>query len=129
VDIADGQRNDTPLALPVLEKAKEAVGRIDEVLGDKGLDSDEIREACLDDHDALPVIPDRSNRKHPWPWDEEMKTAYKRRNQVERAFSKAKQFRRFATRYEKLKGVFLGLVKLVFGFIHIKQIAQSVITA
>jgi transposase len=29
-----------------------------------------------------------------------MKEIYKQRNRIERAFSKAKQFRRFATRYE-----------------------------
>ena len=33
----------------------------------------------------------------------EMKETYKQRNRVERAFGKAKQFRRFATRYEKLR--------------------------
>ena len=103
-------------------------GRIDEVLGDKGFDSDEIRDACLEEHDALPVIPNRANRKEPWPWDEVMQETYKQRNRIERAFAKAKQFRRFATRYEKLRKVFLGLVCLVFGFIHVKKIALSVNT-
>ena len=46
VDVAEGQRNDAPLALPVLAEAKAALGRIDEVLGDKGFDSDEIRGAA-----------------------------------------------------------------------------------
>ena len=129
LDIAEGQRNDAPLALPVLAEAKQALGRIDEVLGDKGFDSDEIRGGCLDDLDALPVIPNKANRKELWPWDDQMKGIYKERNRVERAFSKAKQFRRFATRYEKLRERFLGLVRLVFGFIHIKKIALSVNTA
>ena len=128
VDPAEGQRHDAPPALPVLAEAKKLTGRIDEVLGDKGFDSDETRESCLGEHDALPVIPNRSNRKEPWPWDDEMKATYKERNRVERAFGKAKQFRRFATRYEKLREVFLGLVRLVFGFIHVKQIARSVNT-
>ena len=129
VDLAEGQRNDAPLALPVLAEAKAAVGRFDEVLGDKGFDSDAIRIACLDEHDALPVIPNKRNRTDPWPWDEEMRETYKQRNRVERSFGKAKQFRRFATRYEKLRDVFLGLVRLVFGFIHVKKIALSVNTA
>jgi transposase len=128
VDVVGGQRNDAPLALPVLAEAKGALGRIDEVLGDKAFDSDEIRKTCLDEHDALPVIPNKKNRTDPWPWDEVMQETYKGRNKVERAFSKAKQFRRFATRYEKLRDVFLGLVRLVFGFIHIKKIARSVNT-
>jgi transposase len=128
VDVAEGQRNDAPLALPALAEAKAVVGRIDEVLADKAFDSDEIRCAILDEHDALPVIPNRANRKEPWPWDDEMKETYEQRNRVERAFGKAKQFRRFATRYEKLREVFLGLVRLVFGFIHVKKIALSVNT-
>ena len=36
------------------------MGRIDEVLVDKGFDSDEIRGDCLEEHDALPVIPNGS---------------------------------------------------------------------
>jgi transposase len=128
VDIAEGQRNDAPLALPVLAEAKATLGRIDQVLGDKGFDSDEIRGACLEEHDALPVIPNRANRKGPWPWDDEMKEIYTGRNRVERAFAKGKQFRRFATRYEKLREVFLGLVRLVFGFIHVKKTSLSVNT-
>lgn len=128
MDIAEGQRNDAPLALPVLAEAKAALGRIDEVLGDRGFDSDAIRVACLDEHGARPVIPNTRNRKEPWPWDEAMKETYKERNRVERAFSKAKQYRRFATRYEKLREVFLGLVRLIFGFIHIRKIARSVNT-
>jgi len=128
VDIAEGQRDDAPLALPVLAEAKAALGRIDEVVGDKGFDSDEIRGACLDEHDTLPVIPNRSNRVEPWPWDEVMAETYKQRDRIERAFAKAKQFRRFATRYEKLRDVYLGLVRLVFGFIHVKKVALSVNT-
>ena len=128
MDIAEGQRNDAPLALPVLAEAKAALGRIDEVLADKGFDSDDIRGGCLEEHDALPVIPNRANRREPWPWDDERKEIYKERNRVERAFGKAKRFRRFATRYEKLREVFLGLVRLVFGFIQVKKIALSVNT-
>ncbi|MFZ1493686.1 MAG: transposase, partial [Candidatus Competibacter denitrificans] len=35
---------------------------------------------------------------------------YKQRNKVERLFNKLKQFRRVATRYEKLKTNFLAFV-------------------
>lgn len=128
VDVAEGQRNDAPLAEPALSDAQAALGRIDEVLGDKGFDSDAIRDFCLEDLDALPVIPNRANRKDPWYWDEEMAEAYKQRNRIERAFGKAKQFRRFATRYEKLKDVYLGVARMVFGFLHVKKLAQSVNT-
>jgi transposase len=126
VDVAEGQRNDAPLAEPVLAAAAEVLGRIDEVLGDKGFDSDAIRGTVLEEHDALPVIPNRKNRKDPWPWDEVMAEIYKERNRVERGFGKAKQFRRFATRYEKLKEMYLGVVRLVFGFIHVRKRSRTV---
>jgi transposase len=129
VAVAEGQRNDAPLAEPALAAAAGAVGRIDEVLGDKAFDSDAIRDAILFDHDALPVIPNRSNRADPWPWDEEMAATYRERNRVERAFAKAKRFRRFATQYEKLKAMYLGVVQLVFGFIHVRKLARTVNTA
>lgn len=129
VAVAEGQRNDAPLAEPALAAAAESLGRIDEVLGDKAFDADAIRDAILFDHDALPVIPNRSNRAEPWYWDEVMAETYKERNRVERAFSKAKQFRRFATRYEKLKTMYLGVVQLVFGFIHVRKRARTVNTA
>lgn len=128
VDVAEGQCHDAPLALPVLAEAKSKLGKFDEVLGDKAFDSNEIRNACLDTHDALAVIPNRRRRSAAWPWDDIMTETYKQRNRIERAFAKAKQFRRFATRYEKLKDVYLGLVRLIFGFIHVRKVAQTVNT-
>jgi len=97
------------------------------VLADKAFDSDAIRGVLLD-ADTLPVIPDERNRVDPWPWDDDLRAIYRERNRVERAFGKAEQFRRFATRYEKLGEVFLGLVRPVFGFIHVRKIARSVNT-
>jgi putative transposase len=40
------------------------------------------------------------------------KDLYKERNRVERFFSKLKQFRRVATRYDKLLANFMGFVTL-----------------
>jgi hypothetical protein len=57
-----------------------------------------------------------------------MAEAYKQRNRIERAVGKAKQFCRFATTYEKLRDVYLGVVRLVFGFINAKRLARSVNT-
>ena len=128
VDVAEGQRHDARLAEPVLAEAKAAVGAVDEVLADKGFDADSVRGFILEELDALPVIPNRRNRKEPWPWDEEMAESYKDRNRVERGFGKAKQFRGFATRYDKLKDVYLGLVRLIFGFIHVRRRARTVNT-
>lgn len=45
------------------------------------------------------VIPNKSNRKRPYPFDPNI---YKHRNVVERMFCRLKDFRRIATRYDKL---------------------------
>jgi transposase len=73
---------------------------------DKAYDSNAIR-AKLDAKGITPVIPPKSNRLEILVYDQER---YKQRNKVERLFNKLKQFRRVATRYEKLKTNFLAFV-------------------
>jgi hypothetical protein len=65
------------LAEPVLAEAREAVGRVDEVLGDKGFDADAVRGFFLEELDALPVIPNKKNREEPWPWGKEVRETYR----------------------------------------------------
>ena len=122
VSLEPGQANDCPLLMPALEEARELVGPIDEVVGDKGFDSDKNRFGCLD-NDTAPIIPNKKNRTNPWPFDEDEQATYKGRNCIERLFAKAEQFRRFATRYEKRKSMFMAVVQLVFGFIRMRKIA------
>jgi transposase len=76
------------------------------LIGDKGCDSDEIRND-LAKRAIEPVIPPRSNRDELIGYDRE---AYKRRNLVERCFNRLKQFRRVATRYEKTARAFLSML-------------------
>ena len=66
------RRHDAPLSLPVPKEAAEALEQIDELLADKAFNSDAIRRDCLEVHNALPVVPNRSNRNDPSPWGEEM---------------------------------------------------------
>ena len=56
-----------------------------------------------------PVIPPRSHRKYQHRYD---RIAYKQRWGIEGFFAKLKQWRRIATRYDKLAANFLGFVKL-----------------
>jgi transposase len=118
VDVVPGQAGDAPLLVPMLDRTLERVPVVDEIVGDKGFDGDELRSACLD-RDVNPNIPLKANRDpEKWAWDEE---GYKERNRVERLFGKLKQFRRVATRYEKLKVTYLGLVHLALGFIRLRR--------
>ena len=83
---------------------------------DKGYDSDGIREQLVA-QDIVPVIPPKSNRRAPRDYD---KVLYKLREKVERFFNSLKQFRRIATRYEKLSQTFLALIHLVAAWIIVK---------
>jgi transposase len=68
------------------------------VLADKGYDSDKLR-SVIRDKGAKPVIPGRKSRKRKIRFD---KTRYKSRWMVEAVFGRLKDFRRVATRYDKL---------------------------
>ena len=117
VDVVPGQAGDAPLLVPMLERTLERV-EVDELVGDKAFDGDALRCECLE-RDVNPNIPLKANRDPQcWAW---YAAGYRERNRVERLFGKAKQFRRIATRYEKLKVTFLGLLHLVLGFIRLRS--------
>lgn len=78
------------------------------VIADKGFDSAAF-VAAVEKAGAEAVIPPRSNRREPRPYDREL---YKERNRVERFFNKLKQYRRIATRYDKLLSNFIAAIKL-----------------
>lgn len=118
VDIVPGQASDAPLLEPMLKATCERLPVVDELVGDKAFDGDPQRQACVD-RNVFPNVPNKKNRLDPWPF---MPDGYRQRNKVERLFAKAKQFRRFATRYEKLRAMFLGVVHLVFGFIRLRKL-------
>ena len=78
------------------------------VLADKGYDADPLRRS-LRQGGAVPVIPGRSGRKRPVIYD---KSRYHDRHLIENAFGRLKDFRRVATRYDKLAANFLSAVAL-----------------
>ena len=78
------------------------------LLADKGYDGDGLRAEIIK-HGATPVIPNKSNRVVIHPFN---KRAYKGRNTIERCFCRLKDFRRIATRYDKLARNFLASVHL-----------------
>lgn len=82
---------------------------VTKLLADKGYDTDAFR-AFLKDNDIKAVIPGKSNRKKRIRHDKE---AYKNRNVVERCFCRLKDFRRIATRYDKLARNFFSAICFV----------------
>ena len=91
------------------------------LLGDKGYDSDEIRDD-LTNRGNDPVIPPRSNRKTPINYDRE---AYKRRNLIERCVNRLKQFRRIATRHEKTARAYLSTLCIASTMLWLKTGQQG----
>lgn len=77
-------------------------------MGDKAYGTVEIR-AYIEAQGATYCIPPKSNAKEPWDCDYHQ---YKERHVVECFFNKLKQFRRVATRYEKLARNFLSFALL-----------------
>lgn len=80
----------------------------DYLVADKGYDTDSIAQAAVTAGMEV-VIPPRSNRKHPRPYDEHI---YTLRHLVENAFLRLKQWRGIATRYAKRSASFLAAVQL-----------------
>jgi transposase len=78
------------------------------LIADKGYDGDDFRTDIVH-RGAKPVIPNKSNRVALHRFS---KRAYKGRNVIERCFCRLKDFRRIATRYDKLARNFLAAVQL-----------------
>lgn len=91
------------------------------VIADKGYDADRVR-AHIRSQGAVPNIPNKSNRKKRFRWT---KSIYRQRNQVERFFNKLKQFRRIATRYDKLGATFFAFIQLAAVRISLRSIEST----
>jgi transposase len=99
-----GNVSDVKAAPALLERA----GRMRYLVGDKGYDADRLRRMARE-AGAIPVIPGRRNRKRTIRYD---KDRYRGRHLVENAFCRLKDFRRVATRYDKLAANFISGVAL-----------------
>jgi transposase len=102
--ITEGQTSD-------YQKADDLITgfQADYVIADKGYDSDAF-VLTITATGAQAVIPPRSNRKEMRYYDDVL---YKERNLVERFFQKLKNYRRIATRYERLAINYISMLVLV----------------
>ena len=109
--VTGGQVNDCTQAVPLLKNKK-----ANYVLADKAYDGDAILD-IIKEIAAVAVIPPKANRIIKREYDKDL---YKERNIIERLFNKLKQFRRIATRYEKILNNFEGLIYLASIFLWLK---------
>jgi transposase len=103
--LTGGEVHDCPIAERLIRRVKRGT----RMLGDKAYDSAELREE-LDEQGTKPVIPNRSNRKQPFSFS---KRLCRLRWRIESVFNRLKDFRRIATRYDKLARDYLASVCLV----------------
>ena len=89
-----GEVHDCPVAERLIRRVKPP----QHMLGDKAYDSAELHDE-LQQRATKPVIPNRSNRKQPFGFNRRL---YKLWSRVENAFNRLKDFRRIATRYDRL---------------------------
>ena len=82
------------MAIPLLK----AIAPPKRLLADKAYDADSLRNR-LKRAKVKAVIPSSAARRTPYPLD---RKAYRRRNVIERLFCKLKNWRRIATRYDRL---------------------------
>jgi transposase len=96
-----GQKGDAPQADALIEGLP-----ADIVMADTAYDSDRLRSAIAD-KGAVAVIPDNPSRAQKYSLDKHL---YAQRHLIECCFSRLKQFRRVATRFEKTAENYLAVV-------------------
>ena len=102
--LTGGEAHDCPVAERLIRRVKPSK----RMLGDKAYDSAELRDD-LHERGTKPVIPNRCNRKQPFSFSRRI---YKLRWRIESAFNRLKDFRRIATRYDRLARNYLASVCL-----------------
>lgn len=111
-EITGGQVHDAKAAEQIIAKVSG-----DNLIADKGYDSDAIREQARS-QEMVPIIPRRTNSDKPNPeFDSHF---YKQRHLVENLFARLKHFRSMATRFEKLARNFKAMVMIACTLIWIK---------
>jgi transposase len=95
-----GNINDIAVARTLLQ----AAGPVRRLIADRGYDANHLRQ-FLADQRAEAVIPSTTSRRKPIPYDV---IAYRERNRIERMWCRLKDWRRIATRYDKLARNYLS---------------------
>uniref|UniRef100_UPI001C03FEB4 transposase n=1 Tax=Gluconobacter sp. P1C6_b TaxID=2762619 RepID=UPI001C03FEB4 len=79
-----------------------------EVIGDRGYDSNKIRQS-LAEQNITACIPPKKSRKSKPPYDWHL---YKKRHLIENMFAKLKDWRRVATRYDRCSHTFVSAIHI-----------------
>ena len=116
VEVLPGQVHEATQVEKMLDASQARLTQIEEAVADKGFDGEPQRQAMAS-RNIRPVIPYRANQRKRGSVN---RKAYAERNKIERLIGKLKEFRRIATRYDKLKETFLGIIQLALAYICLK---------
>jgi transposase len=105
IDLTPGNVSDVKTAPDVIAAAP---GRFKRLIADRGYDANHLRRD-LKAARTTSVIPGTRSRKRPIPYD---RRRYREPWRIEAAFCRLKDFRRIATRYDKLAVNFASAVAL-----------------
>jgi transposase len=122
--LTPGQAQEAPVfpnLMAVARAARPRRGLPDRLAGDKAYASQHIRR-WLEQRRIEALIPPKSNHRVPVPWTAADKKGYRGRNVVERCVGRLKEFRRLATRYEKLALNYGAMVTLAMIVIYLKAL-------
>ena len=105
IHLTPGNSSDVKVAPDLIAVAP---GRLRRLIADRGYDADTLRRD-LRAAGTMPIIPGRRTRRRPIRHDQ---SRYKDRWRIEAAFCRLKDFRRVATRYDKLASNYASAVAL-----------------
>jgi transposase len=103
--VTPGNVADITMAMPILE----ALAPTRRLIADKAYDADRLR-TWLEGKGIEAVIPGRAARAVAYPLN---RAAYRGRNVIERMFGHLKNWKRIATRYDRLAVNYLAAIVLV----------------
>lgn len=106
--LTPGQSGDSPVAEVLLRAWNHPDTKA--ALMDKAYGSKTNRDICQMKLWMF-VVPPKSNAIDPWEYDKQL---YRRRNCIERLFHRIKNYRRVATRYDKLAFMYSSFVAFAF---------------
>lgn len=118
--LSEGQRHDSVPFAEVYAQAC-ATGAIVRVIADKAYDGNPIRDMLAADRVKI-TIPSPRHRRKKARW---LRRHYRLRHKVENFFRRLFDFRRIATRYEKLANTFLALVHLSCAVILVRHFVNT----
>lgn len=108
--LSAGNVNDISMAADLLDHRL----TIRRLVADRGYDANHLRQR-LAERKILAVIPSTTSRAEPIPHDPKI---YRSRNRIERMWGRIKDFRRIATRYDKLARNYLSAALIAAAVIY-----------